>query len=84
MSKVLLVDETLSTAGTPNFNNRSFRPNFEVTLVIVDTEFAREAETMFKTDFVHADVIDLESLDKRPLWRRAGSSCQGWLRRCSR
>ena len=70
--KVLLVDDTLSTVGTTNFDNRSFRLNFEVTAVIVDADFAREMETMFEADFAHADVIDPESLEERPLWWRVG------------
>ena len=40
--KVMLVDDDLSTVGTPNFDNRSFRLNFEVTSVIVDEEFAQQ------------------------------------------
>ena len=66
--KVMLIDNELSTVGTPNFDNRSFRLNFEVTSVIVDQDFAREMEAMFKADFAHADVIDPESLKDRPLW----------------
>jgi cardiolipin synthase len=70
--KVMLVDDLLSTVGTPNFDNRSFRLNFEVTSVIVDEEFARDMEAMFETDFAHADPIDPESLEERPFWWRIG------------
>ncbi len=70
--KVLLVDDTLSTVGTPNFDNRSFRLNFEVTSVIVDTDFAREMEEMFEADFAHANLIEPESFDEQPLWWRVG------------
>ena len=70
--KVVLVDDELSTVGTPNFDNRSFRLNFEVTSVIVDREFAREMEAMFEADFAHAEIIDPERLKDRPLWWRVG------------
>ena len=70
--KVLIIDDTQSTVGTPNFDNRFFRLNFEVTSVIVDADFAREMETMFEADFAHADVIAPESLYERPLWWRIG------------
>jgi len=66
--KVVLVDDELSTVGTPNFDNRSFRLNFEVTSVIVDREFAQEMEAMFEADFAHAEIIDPEQLKDRPLW----------------
>ena len=70
--KVMLVDDRLATIGTPNFDNRSFRLNFEVTAVIVDENFAREVEAMFEADFAHAETIDPESLKDRPLWWRVG------------
>jgi cardiolipin synthase len=70
--KVMLVDDQLSTVGTPNFDNRSFRLNFEVTSVIVDETFAGEMEAMFEADFAHAEPIDPESLKDRPLWWRIG------------
>jgi cardiolipin synthase A/B len=34
--KVMLVDDDISTIGTANFDNRSFRLNFEVTALIID------------------------------------------------
>jgi cardiolipin synthase len=70
--KVMLVDNELSTVGTPNFDNRSFRLNFEVTAVIVDDRFASEMEAMFEADFAHAETIDADSLSEKPLWWRIG------------
>ena len=70
--KVALVDHDVSTVGTANFDNRSFRLNFEVTAVIVDRAFAAEMEAMFERDFAHAEVIDPADLDKRPFWWRLG------------
>ena len=46
--------------------------NFEVTSVIVDSDFAQEMEAMFEADFSHAETIDLDSLKDRPLWWRIG------------
>lgn len=70
--KVVLVDDELSTVGTPNFDNRSFRLNFEVTAVVVDQAFAREMEAMFEADFAHAELIDPESFKDKPLWWQVG------------
>ncbi len=70
--KVMLIDNSISTVGTPNFDNRSFRLNFEVTSVIVDADFAREMEVMFESDFAHAEPIDPESLSEQPLWWQIG------------
>jgi cardiolipin synthase len=66
--KVALVDDDVSTIGTANFDNRSFRLNFEVTAIIVDRDFATEMEAMFERDLAHAEVIDPAELDKKPWW----------------
>ena len=70
--KVTLVDNDVSTIGTANFDNRSFRLNFEVTAVIVDRGFAEEMAAMFERDFAHAEMIDPAELDKRPFWWHVG------------
>ena len=68
--KVMLVDDEFSTVGTPNFDNRSFRLNFEVTSLIVDKDFATEMQSMFEADFVHAESIDPNDFDSKPFWWR--------------
>jgi cardiolipin synthase len=70
--KVMLIDDELSTVGTPNFDNRSFRLNFEVTAVISDKKFAREMNDMFEADFAHSAPIYPASFRSRPLWWRIG------------
>lgn len=72
--KVMLVDDEVATVGTANFDNRSFRLNFEVTALVADPAFAREMEAMFERDFAHATPIDPESLDERSFWWRLGVS----------
>lgn len=70
--KVMLVDDEYSTVGTPNFDNRSFRLNFEVTALIVDKDFATKMQTMFEDDFAHSIEIDPNEFDKQPFWWRLG------------
>ena len=70
--KVMLIDDEISTVGTANFDNRSFRLNFEVTAIIVDKKFAEEMEAMFEQDFAHAEPIDPDELEKKPFWWRLG------------
>lgn len=71
--KVLLIDDSVSAVGTHNFDNRSFRLNFEVTSVIVDREFALEMEAMFEEDFQHCELIDPDAWDEQPFWWRAAA-----------
>jgi cardiolipin synthase len=70
--KVMLIDDDISAVGTANFDNRSFRLNFEVTAVIADPPFASEVESMFERDFAHAVLIDPKSFSERPFWWRLG------------
>jgi len=68
--KVMLIDDDVSTVGTANFDNRSFRLNFEVTALIADQEFAKQMEAMFLQDFSHARIIDPAGFAEKPfLWR---------------
>jgi cardiolipin synthase len=70
--KVMLIDDDVSTVGTANFDNRSFRLNFEVTALIVDRAFAEKMEQMFEKDFIHAEPINPDALDHKPFWWHLG------------
>jgi cardiolipin synthase len=66
--KVVLVDDTFATVGTANFDNRSFRLNFEITAVISNSEFTAEVATMLETDFANARLMEPDEYDQKPLW----------------
>ncbi len=72
--KVMLVDDEVSAVGTANFDNRSFRLNFEVTALIADRQFAAEMEKMFEADFRHAVPIDPTQFEEKSFWWRFGVS----------
>ncbi|MGC1481150.1 MAG: cardiolipin synthase [Chthoniobacterales bacterium] len=54
--KVVLIDDDFSTVGTANFDNRSFRLNFEVTLAVRDRNFASQVEKMLLADFDRSEL----------------------------
>jgi cardiolipin synthase len=68
--KAMLIDRSVATIGTANFDNRSFRLNFEITAVIVDEEFASEVEQMFEADFAKARLMEPGEADDKPWWFR--------------
>ena len=70
--KVMLVDDDFATVGTANFDNRSFRLNFEVTAVVAEREFAAQMAQMFERDFENSVIIDPASIDEQPLHWRLG------------
>lgn len=49
--KVFLVDDELAGVGTANLDNRSFRLNFEITMLVEDQPFCGAVESMFLDDF---------------------------------
>jgi cardiolipin synthase len=52
--KVWLVDDWLATVGTANVDNRSFRLNFEITMMVFGRSFCQKVETMLKQDFAQS------------------------------
>jgi cardiolipin synthase len=68
--KVMLIDDRASAIGTCNFDNRSMRLNFEITMIIIDEDFANEVEAMLENDFsVSRRVASTEYTD-RDWWFR--------------
>lgn len=68
--KVVLIDDEVATVGTANFDNRSFRLNFEITLLIADKLFANTVSTMLKHDLVVSRKVTLKEIEgKKFLFR---------------
>ncbi|MDQ6801467.1 MAG: cardiolipin synthase [Acidobacteriota bacterium] len=63
--KVTLIDDAACTIGTANFDNRSFRLNFEITIAIADGDFASQVRAMLETDFANSDRITTAELAAR-------------------
>lgn len=61
--KVVLVDNEITAIGSANLDNRSFRLNFELMLLTVDEDFAREVEAMLSDDF--ANAVEISTQDSR-------------------
>lgn len=64
--KTMLIDDTIGAVGTANFDNRSFRLNFEITVVVVEPEFAAEVERMFEADFANSRLMRPDEYDTKP------------------
>ena len=68
--KVMLIDDRLAIVGTVNFDNRSFRLNFEVTGAVADKDFAGELERMLLDDLSHSTELVDYNLDEQSTWER--------------
>ena len=66
--KAILIDTGAATIGTANFDNRSFRLNFEITVIIADPVFAGAVESMFEQDFAASRLMEANEYDDKPIW----------------
>jgi cardiolipin synthase len=71
--KVVLVDDYVSVVGTANFDNRSFRLNFEISALVVGAEFNKEVENMLEDDFQHCYQMQDDAFTSKHLLFRIGA-----------
>lgn len=67
--KAILVDDYCGV-GTANFDNRSFRLNFEITLLFSEPSTVHEVEAMFAADFARSTRATAADFTARPWWFR--------------
>jgi cardiolipin synthase len=63
--KVVLVDDDISVVGTANFDNRSFRINFEVGMLFADADFTTQVREMLEADFAKSSRLTVADLEAR-------------------
>jgi cardiolipin synthase len=66
--KVLLMDDDIAGVGTANFDNRSFRLNFEITVLVKDIEFATQVDTMLQADMCRCYQVSQQDIADKPFW----------------
>jgi cardiolipin synthase len=63
--KVFLVDSTCAAVGTANLDNRSFRLNFELTLLNFESTFIARVDAMLAQDFENSRRVTLDEYTQR-------------------
>ena len=71
-SKVMIVDGLLTSVGSTNFDNRSFRLNDEATLNVVDKDFASAQTATFEADLALSHRVTFAEWQERPVRERLG------------
>lgn len=69
-AKAMIIDEDLVTAGSTNFDFRSFENNFECNLFIYDKEFNSKMRDIFYEDLKKCNKVVKDKWKKRPLTHR--------------
>jgi cardiolipin synthase len=67
--KCFVVDDLLAGVGTANFDNRSFRLNFELTLLVHDPAFVSATAAMLEHDMTSASAVSAVA-HRRTRWTR--------------
>lgn len=78
--KVMIVDDVFVTAGSVNFDNRSFRLNDESNINVLDREFAGEQLRIFAEDKADSRPLTLEAFRARPWWVKLSDHTCGLVR----
>ncbi len=68
--KVMLVDDDYCAIGTANFDNRSFRLNFEITMAFYEHTFAQQVAAMLEKDFASSTPAAASELTAASFWFR--------------
>lgn len=69
-TKSVTVDHSLALFGTTNLDMRSFRLNFEITLVVYDEAFTGQLRRLQSDYFAHSTRLDARRWAARPAWTR--------------
>jgi cardiolipin synthase len=73
--KVMLIDDHIGWVGSANLDNRSFRLNFELNVVVEDALFCQQLEAMLESDFAVSKEVPLGEWAHRSLFFRWWVKC---------
>lgn len=69
-AKTVVVDGEVSSVGTANIDNRSFRLNFEVNAFLYDEKIGQQLHQIFLKDIELSTEMTLAEYENRSLWIR--------------
>jgi cardiolipin synthase len=74
--KAMMVDDSLSMAGSANFDNRSLELNEELNVVVFDRGLTARLRADFERDITRSKRLTYDGWRARPFWTRANE--QAW------
>ncbi len=78
-AKTVSVDRKLAVISTANMDRRSFDLNFEVSVVVYDTDFASRLRMLQRSYVSQSRRVNAELWQLRPWWRRLSENAAGLL-----
>ena len=73
-TKSVTIDGEISLFGSLNLDPRSFRLNFEISLVIYDREFSQRLRQLQQSYIDQSQLMNLELWEERPLRQKIGEN----------
>ena len=67
-TKSLLIDKRIAIFGSVNFDQRSLRLNFEISLIVYNEDFCKTLEKLIESYLAQSDLVDPKKWAKRPRW----------------
>ncbi|MDQ6768712.1 MAG: phospholipase D-like domain-containing protein [Gemmatimonadota bacterium] len=78
--KIVIVDSSVTSIGSINFDPRSFALNAEFGIVALDRALAKQLEDAFVDDLRSARRVTIEDLRRLPIYERILSIFYYWIR----
>ncbi|HEY8853150.1 MAG TPA: phospholipase D-like domain-containing protein [Gemmatimonadaceae bacterium] len=78
--KIVIVDSSVTSIGSINFDPRSFALNAEFGVVALDRELAKQIEDAFVDDLGYSSRVTTEDLRRLPVYERVLSIFFYWIR----
>ena len=69
-SKVVMIDDAISSVGSANMDFRSFKLNFEANAFVYDFKVSRELRDIFENDIKESQLITAADFQNMSLWLR--------------
>ena len=73
-SKLIVIDDIVSTVGSTNMDFRSFEHNFEVNAIMYDRDSAIHLKNIFLNDMKGSMILSKKAWEKRSLKERIAES----------
>lgn len=73
-SKYMVIDDAWATIGSSNFDERSMRLNFELSVLTLNKNINQELAKIFRHTISEAHEIDQHAFSKRPLFQKLRES----------
>ncbi len=70
-SKIIRIDDDIACVGSPNFNQRSRKKDFEVAAIIIDRNTSKVLDDHYARDVEFGNKMNPQNIKKASLWRKA-------------